>query len=103
MTPEARQSVVPKMNPLELIQNFGVLRNEAWDRFFMNEQDQAWFNNEERKVVQDPKTFPFNLTTKDGKSEFEAHINELNEKVPGAVAAPGAKFDFKTYYAELGV
>jgi hypothetical protein len=33
MTPEARRSVVPKINPLELIQNFGVLRNEAWNRY----------------------------------------------------------------------
>lgn len=46
MTPEARASVVPKVNPLELIQNFGVLRNEAWDRYFMNEKDEIWFNNE---------------------------------------------------------
>jgi hypothetical protein len=103
MTPEARQSVVPKLNPLELIQNFGVLRNEAWDRYFMNEHDNVWFSAEERKIVQDAKTFPFNLTTQDGKNDFEAHINELNDKVPGAVASPGTKFDFKTYYAELGV
>ena len=68
ITPEARRSVVPKINPLELIQNFGVLRNEAWDRYFMNEHDKAWFNAEERKEVQDSKTFPFNLTTAQGKS-----------------------------------
>lgn len=49
MTPEARRSVVPKINPLELLQNFGVLRNEAWDKYFMNEQDDIWFNAEERK------------------------------------------------------
>ena len=68
MTPMARKSVVPKMNPLELLQNFGVLRNEAWDKYFMNEQDDIWFDKEERKVVQDAKTFPFNLTTSQGKS-----------------------------------
>jgi len=27
MTPEARRSVVPKVNPFELVQNFGILRN----------------------------------------------------------------------------
>lgn len=53
--------------------------------------------------MQDSKTFPFNLTTPQGKSEFEAYINEFNDKVPGAFAAPGTKFDFKAYYAELGV
>lgn len=70
MTPEARRSVVPKLIPLELLQNFGVLRQEAWDRYFLNEEDDAWFTNEQRKEVQDPKTFPFNLTTPQGKSEF---------------------------------
>lgn len=103
MTPEARRSVVPKMNPLELLQNFGVLRNEAWDRYFMNETDDIWFNAEERKEVQNPKTFPFNLTTPQGKSEFESYINDFNEKVPGSFSAPGTNFNFKTYYAELGV
>lgn len=103
MTPMARQSVVPKMNPLELIQNFGVLRNEAWDRYFMNEHDDVWATPEERQIVQNAKTFPFNLTTQEGKIEFEAHINDLNDKVPGAVSPPGTKFDFKSYYAELGV
>ena len=94
MTPEARRSVVPKINPLELFQNFGVLRNEAWDRYFMNEDDGKWFNEEQRKVVRDKKTFPFNLTSNQGKKEFEDYINDFNEKVPGAFAAPGQKFDF---------
>ena len=103
MTPEARKSVVPKINPLELIQNFGVLRNEAWDRYFMNEEDGRWFDREERKEVQNSKTFPFNLTTAQGKSDFESYVNDFNEKVPGAFSAPGTPFDFKSYYAELGV
>ena len=103
MTPQARRSVVPKLIPLELLQNFGVLRNEAWDRYFLNEQDEAWFTNEQRRVVQDPKTFPYNLTTSQGKSEFQAYVNDFNSKVPGSFSAPGQQFDFKTYYAELGV
>lgn len=103
MTPEARRSVVPKLNPLELLQNFGVLRNEAWDRYFMNEEDGKWHSEQDRKVVRDRRTFPFNLTTNQGKRDFEDHVNEINEKVPGALAPPGQKFDFKAYYAELGV
>ena len=70
MTPEARKSVVPKAIPLELLQNFGVLRNEAWDRYFMNERDEVWFEKDELQKVEDSKTFPFNLTTPQGKSEF---------------------------------
>lgn len=53
--------------------------------------------------MQDAKTFPFNLTTAQGKREFETYITDFSEKVPGAFSAPGTKFDFKNYYAELGV
>ena len=53
--------------------------------------------------MNDSKTFPFNLTSNQGKSDFEAYVNDFNEKVPGAFCAPGTKFDFKSYYAELGV
>ena len=103
MTPQARKSVVPKAIPLELIQIFGPLRHEAWDRIFMNEEHQDWFSQEETKIACDPKTFPFDLTTSEGKREFEDHINDFNEKCPGALAPRGQNFDFKTYYSELGV
>ncbi len=103
MTPEARKTVIPKLIPLELVQNFGVLRNDAWDRYFMNEHSFGWFNEEERKVVRDKKTFPFNLTTAEGKRKFEDYVKDFNEKVPGALAPVGQNFDFKTYYEEIGV
>lgn len=69
----------------------------------MNEHDSMWFNKEECKVAQDSKTFPFNLTTPQGKSEFENYLNDFSAKVPGAFSAPGTPFDFKSYYASLGV
>lgn len=103
MTPEARRTVVPKAIPLELFQNFGIIRNEAWDRYFMNEEDNSWFSPRELKTTQNAATFPFNLATAQGKKEFEEHINDFNEKVPGSFSPPGTKFDFKAYYAELGV
>jgi len=103
MTPQARRSAVPKVNPIELLQNFGVLKHDAWDRYFMNEKDEHWFTEQETKVVRDRKTFPYNLTTAAGKRDFEEYVNDFNEKVPGALAPVGQKFDFKSYYAELGV
>jgi len=69
----------------------------------MNEHDTKWFNKEQTKIVRDKKFIPYDLTTADGKKQFEDEINEINEKVPGAVASPGQKFDFKKYYGELGV
>lgn len=103
MTPEPKRSVVPKLVALELFQNFGVLRNEAWDRYFMNEETNSWHSPKDLKIVQNAKTFPFNLTTSQGKQEFEEYINDFNEKVPGSFSPPGTKFDFKAYYAQLGV
>jgi hypothetical protein len=69
----------------------------------MNEKTDVWYTEKETEIVKDPKRFPFNLTTVDGKKEFEEYMTDFNEKVPGAFAPPGQKFDFKTYYAELGV
>jgi hypothetical protein len=36
----------------------------------MNERGDDWFEEDERKVVRDAKTFPFNLTTSQGKRDF---------------------------------
>jgi len=62
--------VVPKYIVFEFIQNWGVMRNESWDRYFMNEKDNQWYQEAERKVTRDRKTFPYNLTTSSGKSNF---------------------------------
>lgn len=65
----------------------------------MNEHDTKWFTKEQTKVLKEQKTFLYNLTTAEGKKKFEDDINEINEKVPGAVASPGQKFNFKAYYS----
>lgn len=70
---------------------------------FMNEEDDKFFDEEDTKVTRDAKTFPYNLTNDEGKRQFEDHINDFNEKAPGVLAPVGQKFNFKNYYAELGV
>jgi len=80
-----------------------LIRQGGWDRYFMNEVDKNWFSEEQRKVVRDRRTFPFDLTNEYGKREFESYITKFNEDVPGALAQEGQKFDFKAYYAEIGV
>lgn len=67
ITPNARRSHVPKMVPFELIQNYGLIRHDGWDKYFMNEQTDVWYTEKETEIVRDPKRFPFNLTTVDGK------------------------------------
>lgn len=42
--------------------NFGILKPDAYSRFFMNEKDSMFFSEEELKEVRDRKKFPFDLT-----------------------------------------
>lgn len=83
--------------------NFGILKPDAYSRFFMNEKDSMFFSEEELKEVRDRKKFPFDLTNAEGKRRFEEYVNNVNEKTPGVVAPEGQQFDFKKYYAEIGV
>jgi len=55
------------------------------------------------EIVRDPKRFPFDLTTKEGKRDFEEWLTEFNERNPGIALPVGQKLDFKAHYAKLGV
>lgn len=102
-TPIARRTNVPKFVPLELLMNFGILKPEAYNRYFMNEKDTHWYGEKELAVVNNRKKFPYDLTTVEGKRRFEDYVNKVNEKTPGIVVPEGQKFDFPKYYAEIGV
>jgi len=43
ITPNARKTHVPKMVPFELMQNYGIIRHDGWDKYFMNEETDVWF------------------------------------------------------------
>lgn len=103
MTPAARRTVVPVMSPIELLMNYGLWRTEAWERYFLNDRDEEWYAEKDVKMVRDPKKFPYDLTTAEGKKEFENEINDVNQKHPGLVAVEGQSFDFKKHYNEIGV
>ena len=103
MTPSAHRTGINTFVPLELIMNYGIWRPEAWERYFYNEKDNAWFTEKEVKHVRDPKKFPYDLTTAEGKRTFEDEIKTINNKYPGIVAPEGQSFDFKKYYAEIGL
>lgn len=83
--------------------NYGVLRPEAWNRYFFNERDSAKFSDKEVAITRDRKRFPYDLTTPAGKRSFEEYVNDYNDKNPGILAGEGQKFDFKKYYEEIGV
>ena len=83
--------------------NYGVMKPEGYSRYFMNERDVNLYSPEEIKIVHDRKRFPYDLTNAEGKRRFEDYINKINEQTPGVVATEGQQFDFKKYYAEIGV
>lgn len=83
--------------------NFGVIRDEAYGKYFLNERDRGWHTQKELEQVRDRRTFPHDLTTPEGKRKFEEHINDIVDFAPGSYAPYGEKFDFKAYYAEIGV
>ena len=103
MTPSARRTPTPKLTALELLFNYGVLNPDAYSRYFINEKDTMWIDEKDLKIVKDRKRFPFDLTTPEVKRRFEDYINTINAKTPGVVAVEGQQFDFKKYYAEIGV
>lgn len=103
MTPSARRTTAPKLTILELLMNYGVMKPEGYSRYFMNERDVNLYSPEEVKIVHDRKRFPYDLTNAEGKRRFEDYINKINEQTPGVVATEGQQFDFKKYYAEIGV
>lgn len=87
-----------KFTPLELLTYYGLLRYEAWERYFLNEKKYTAIPTE---VYQEAfrKPFGYDTTTDDGRRKFENEVNELVSKYPGMIVPEGEKFDFKAYYA----
>lgn len=98
MTPTARRTAAPNYS-FDWLMNYGLWNSDAWERYFFNERDQGDITEKEAKTVRDPRKFPYDLTTAEGKRQFESEVNTINEKYPGILAVEGQKFDFQKYYA----
>ncbi len=57
---------------IDRLLNYGIWREEGWERYFFTERDQGWFTQKEVEYTKDPKKYPFDLTTAEGKSDFES-------------------------------
>lgn len=55
------------MIPIELALNYGLIKPEAWQRYFFTERDQNWMTEKQVQIVRDRKKFPYDLTTAEGK------------------------------------
>jgi hypothetical protein len=85
------------MNPLELFMEYGLFRNEAWERMFYNEEEYEYIDPKdyEKYVV---KPGGFDLETIDGRMGFENKLNGIIQDFPGLVVPEGHTFDFENYY-----
>jgi len=86
-----------KINLFELFQQYGLFKNEAWERYFFNEEEYDYIEAEdyERYVV---RPGGFDLETNEGRMQFENKINTLIQDFPGLVVPEGETFDFDNYY-----
>jgi len=86
-----------KINPLELFNQYGLFRNEAWERYFFNEEEYDFIEPEdfERYVI---KPNGCDLDTMEGRQVYENTINTLIQDFPGLVVPEGETFDFDNFY-----
>jgi len=86
-----------KWNPLELFNQYGLFRNESWERLFYNEEEYDYIEPEdyERYVV---KPGGYDVETVEGRMAFENKINTLIQDFPGLVTPEGEQFDFENFY-----
>ena len=87
-----------KQIPLEFIGFYGLLRDAAWERFFLNE---AKYDLVDDEMMKEPFVRPFglDLDTEDGRRRFEDKVNTYVADYPGMLTPEGQKFDFKLFYA----
>jgi hypothetical protein len=102
MTPATRYTAMHRLIPLEVFNLYGLLRAEAWDRYFMNEVDLDEYTSQDDKWADDPFR-KYNLDTEEGKRSFEAEVNRYIDLYPGTVVRDGEQFNFKEYYARNAI
>ena len=87
-----------KVNPFELLQIFGLTRFEGWERYFLNEQHYS-IPEKEQWDEAFRKPWGCDLSTDDGRRQFEAKVNKKISQYPGMVVPEGQQYDFKHHYA----
>ncbi|CAD8125101.1 unnamed protein product [Paramecium sonneborni] len=99
MTPTARGTILQKVLPLEWFLFFGLLRVDTWDRYFYNEVMYKGLEYSKEELANIPKPFKAQLTTEEGRRQFEINVNRFIQLYPGSIVKEGDKFDFQRFYA----
>ena len=98
MTPAGHYTPMHRLIVLELFNWYGLLREEAWERYFYNEVLYDTYTEEDYKLASNP--FPqYNLETDEGRRAFESEVNRFIELYPGSIVKEGEQFNFKEFYA----
>lgn len=86
-----------KINPIELFSQYGLFRNEAWEKLFYNEEEFDFIDPEDyEKYVVRPGGF--DIETTEGRMQFENQINTMMQDFPGLVVPEGETFDYNAFY-----
>lgn len=102
MTPTARYTAMHRLIPLEIFNVYGLFREEAWERYFMNEVETDVYSKEVTERAKNPFS-QYNLETDEGKRAFEAEVNRFIDLYPGTIVREGEQFNFKEYYAKYAI
>lgn len=90
-----------KLLLIEYLVPYGLLRGEAWERYFYNEAVYDEVTREELDQLDMEKSFDF--TTPNGKAKFESYVNRYISIYPGAIVPEGQEFNFNKFYASYAV
>lgn len=100
MTPCTRPSIIPKLIPLELFNQYKLFSNDGWERYFFNEINYGSYSEKE---IRDAQNMGVKVQVNDpiSRKNFEDEVNRFIKLYPGSIVKEGEKFDFEGYYAKL--
>jgi len=83
---------------LDLFIVHNLFSRSAWNRFFFNEEEYV----DSRKNMVDFESkmtnSVMNISTENGRKNFEAYLTKVNKRYPGMLAPEGEQIDFKSFY-----
>lgn len=102
MTPSMRYTAMHRLIALEIFNVYGILKPEAWERYFYNEAIYDDYDADDLKAAQTPFGV-FNFEREDNKRAFESEVNRFIQLYPGTIVAEGEQFNFKEFYAKYAI
>jgi len=102
ITPTTRYTAMHRLIPLEVFNVYGLLRNEAWDRYFYNEIVYDEYTAADAKNAENPFG-TFNFDREDGRRKFEAEVKRFAQLYPGTIAKEGEEINFQEFYTRYAI